>query len=283
MFTSLKKGLVGIAAVGALALGAGQAQAANIGGINVTPGAHFETGTVYENFVAAAGHTLGGYGSIDKINGNAAYCTGGLGACELTFQFGGFTVTHFNAAQIVFSGGWVNFYVQQTSDAGFTAFNPFASGSDAAAIASATDGDLWLTLAGHTTVAPTGTFGVVPGTLFSTANAFGPFGSGSDAGFGGGLLSVANAGGLADAVLDTNSIADAIGGFADMLLTSSFSPFVVPYTTCNVADATANGTTGCLAGSSDLRGLVVPEPGTLSVLGLGLLGLAAVRRRRQVA
>lgn len=278
MMNNLKKGLIGVATVGALALGASQAQALNVGGINVTVGAHIETGTVYENFVNGVGDSLGGYGSIDKINGNAAYCAGGLGACELTFQFGGYTVTSFSPTTIVFSGGWVKFYVQQTSDAGFTAFNPFTSGSDAQSIADATDGTLWLELAGHTTVVPV----LGAGTLFSSALPLGLFGTGADAGSGAGLLDVV--GGLAQGVLDSNTIADTIGGFADLLLTSSFSPLVNPsYGTCSAADAAASGTTGCISGSSDIRGVAVPEPGTLSVLGLGLLGLAGLRRRRKAA
>ena len=249
------------------------ASADNIGGILVPAGAYFEAGQLYENVVTGVGQTVSGYGSINSISGSTNFCAGGLGTCELTFQFGGFLVTSITPTSIVTSGGWVNFYVGTGSTLNF---NPLTSGSSAADIAAATDGSLWLNLLGHTNLV-----GGFLGTLFGTGTSFG---TGSDAGFGSGLLDVDLTGaGYANARFDTNTLADNIGGKADALFTSDFSPTAVPHP----SECTGTPPTGasCLAGAASMRGVVLPEPGSLALTGLGLLGLglgAVARKRKSV-
>lgn len=109
-------------------------------------------------------------------------------------------------------------------------------------LASAADGDLWLKLTSNL-LAGTGT----------------NLGSGSDTGGGSALLEVVD--GLAMANFDTNQ--EALG--RDMVLNSSFFDIGLP---------------GTLGGTFDLRGDSIPEPSTIALLGLGLLGFAGARKRK---
>lgn len=248
----------------------------DIGGLATAVGANFQVGSVYENVVTGNGQTLSGVGEVTQMNGFAIsdLCAG----CELTYRFGGLTSANFTGATLDFTGGWINFYL------GFGAnndFNPFISANSAADLAAATNGTLFLTLAGHPTKQ-----GAITSTLF--ANGLN-FGTGTDTGTGTGLFDVdltgslngntAGAGAIANLFFDTNSIAANLGGPADFEVGSSFGNSVPPHPgEC----AGQNVLTGpeCLAGSADIRGLVVPEPGTVALLGLGLLGFAASRRRQ---
>jgi len=110
--------------------------------------------------------------------------------------------------------------------------------------ASAADGNLWLSLVSNGFVTGVGT----------------DIGTGSDTGTGSALLDVT--GGLAMGNFDTNQ---QVNG-ADMVFSSSFQPLA--------------GAPGLLSGTFELTGDSIPEPSTIALLGLGLLGFAGARKRK---
>jgi len=246
----------------------------DLGGLHIPEGPNFKVASIYENVITGVGQELKGVGEITQINGQSigSLCNG----CELTYQFGGYITTFLSPTEIRFTGGWINFYL------GFGAnndFNPFTSANSAIDIAAATNGTLFLSLAGHAINAAGDTF-IGNGLNIGTAS---PSGTGS------GPASVdytglkngntAGAGAIANGNFDTNGIAALFGGNADFILTSSFSSFFVPHP----AECKGAAPTGpmCLSGSADLRGQAVPEPATLAIFGIGLLGLVASRKRKQ--
>lgn len=244
------------------------ANAVDIGGLNVPTGPVFGVGQVYENVVSAVGQTLSGYGEVDSINGQAV---GSLCAnCELTYRFTDYVVTSISATDIKFTGGIVNFYL------GFGAnndFNAFTSGSSAADIAAATNGNLFLTLTGHAIDAAGNTFA---GTGVN-------IGSATPSGTGSGLADVdMTTGGIANSFFNTNAVPALFGGGnADFLLTSSFSGLFPPHP----AECSQGQGPSCLSGSADFRGNLapVPEPETYALMLAGLAVIASVARRRKVA
>ena len=112
------------------------------------------------------------------------------------------------------------------------------------AYASAADGNLWLSLVNNGFLTGVGT----------------DIGTGSDTGTGTALLDVT--GGLAMDNFDTNK---QVNG-ADMVFSSSFQPLT--------------GAPGLLSGTFELTGDSIPEPSTIALLGLGLLGFAGARKRK---
>ena len=262
-------------AAGAMLVASSYAAAdVNIGGLTVPTGPHFEVASIYENVITGVGQTLSGVGEVTQINGVAVASL--CGGCELTYRFGGYTVSALTATQVNFSGGYINFYL------GFGAandFNPFASASSAADLAAATNGTLFLTLSGHAVNAAGDTF-IGTGTNIGLANA---------AGNGSGLADVDTTGtkfgntagptAIANTNFNTNSILALFGGLADFQIGSSFSSVFLPHPT----ECTTGLGPECLAGSADIRGLVIPEPDSVALLGLGIAALGLGLRRRRAA
>jgi hypothetical protein len=237
----------------------------NIGGLNLETGPIFLVSSVYENVVTAVGDTLSGVGEITQINGEAVgdLCAG----CELTFVFGGYTVTSLTPTDITFTGGTATFYLGFGAD---NDFNPFASGGSAADLAAASNGVTFLNLVGHDVDALGNTF-LGGGVNLGTAAAFGR---------GLGLADVDLSGtGIANTYFDTNGVqADFGGGNADLGIGSVFGSVTPPHT----GECTTGSGPECLAGSANFQGNVIPEPETYALMlaGLGVIGYVSRRRRK---
>ena len=248
----------------------------NVGGVIWDPDASNEQilSNIFEEAIFNLGDTLSGVGRVSDLNGqggSSIFCLG----CELTFEFGGFELVESDAASIpgltgfVFDGGWVNFYVDHS---------PNWNENDKS---TASDGTLWLSLNGHVnSVITPGFFGNSNqiGTLFGNAQFFG---TGSDSGRGAGLLDVGIASGvdnpelgnsgLANSNFDTDKKSDNAGGFADIFFTSTFAPITG-----------TNNTDFDLVGGAVFFTDSIPEPSSIALLGLGILGLASAARRKKV-
>ncbi len=238
----------------------------NVGGVVFDPDDVFDflasSGALFENTVSVPGNVASGYGAVSFINGAANFCP----TCQLTYTFGGFTLVDPTPTQLLFTGGWMNFYVQDTAAVGYTPYNALNG------FATAGDGNVWLSLQAHTDLRVLPALQV--GTLFGSITA-GVLGTGTERGSGGGMFDVI--GGQAAAHFNTNTVQDSLGGFADFNFSSSFQP-----TNPNAVLAGALP----LTGTAELQGNavnIVPEPESLLLVGLGLFGLALGAKRKKQA
>lgn len=255
----MKKLLTTAAFALSMSAAAAHADPLTIGGVTIDTGAVFEFANIIENVPQMVGNELKGYGLVTQVNAHlntGDLCTG----CELTFVFDGFNLASTGTGDdFIFTGGSIRFYVDYTPD-----YNP----ADETTVDN--DGVLWLELAGHDMTNLDSGF---TGSLISENATVTTTGINN---FGRGAFDVV--GGLAAANLDTNTIDDALvgvntytinGANADFLFTSSFQLSSFPLN----ADFPIQGT-------GELQGFAVAEPGMVGILGLGLLGLGFMSRRR---
>ena len=261
----MSKKLIASAILGLGLAASGSASAIIVGGVDFgSPAtAHIETTTLAETFVNAPGQQLLGYGQINTVNGNLIYA----GAERLYFTFA-YEVLTFSPTTATFHNGTIDVYRLPT-------FNLLGQ-SSTANLALIGAGIPWATFSGH----------AMNGTAIEL-NSAGLLTGGTLSYTGSGLLDITD--GLGDVFnfLNSSTIFDGnteTPGFADIAITTSGNNRVLnshdDQTGCANGRATAG--TWCLAGSADMRGDTVPEPGSLALVGLGILGVAALRRRREV-
>jgi len=237
-----------LAAALALGVSAG-AQASNItvGGITWDPDSAQDlagfASLIHQDVDAATGE-LSGFGVVSSINGNSNLCAD----CDLFFNFSGLLpvggVALPNAgSSITYNGGGIDFYVSQGS--------VIDTGNLATLTPAATTpgvGDvLWLS-----TTFSTDFLGTVQGNFLNLSGL--------------GFLDVT--GGAAGGNFNTNTLLDATGDVADIGFTTSFS--------INVSQLSADG-------NGNFQGDTIPEPASLALIGLGLLGAGIASRKKAKA
>ncbi|HKJ72039.1 MAG TPA: PEP-CTERM sorting domain-containing protein [Gammaproteobacteria bacterium] len=270
------------------------ASAITIDGINLEQGATFITTTLwegrvdgtnpYQDPISGLNQELGGIGVVEAIrdSGGTTIWQDGDNGRELTFQFGGYTTERLeddggNLAgggsfdptdtpiEIWFRDGFANFYSDSTPN------RTVNSGTIATDIASFTDGSEWLNMLGASVLNCAVGDGCASGA--GTGISLQSFVNSGQLSFinsatGSGLLNVDTTGsGSANTAFDSDAVSlDANGNPVDMTLDSSFNSVASN-------DFFASG-------SSTLKATVVPEPGGLALLGIGLLAIGAFGFRR---
>jgi hypothetical protein len=250
-------------AAAATVLGTGAALAGPLG-VNLPSNFYFDTTTSYETLVTAGNPVLTGVFQVNNIKNQVTAATSytyGDNGVFLTGYFTGFTLSGVipgaTSTTLTFTGGTLSYYANSSN-----VFTNHA-GSPAADIAAQTAaGQLWLQLAPEVLDANGTTLvitlnGLNPTTTsFTSSNAFA-------------LADVV--GGAAAPFLDSNAFTNLFG---------NQTPDVVFSGSATQSAIGACGSDFQVCGSNNASAEVIPEPVTLSIFGAGLVGAAALRRRK---
>ena len=224
--------------------------------IGIVPGGNqVQSGILDETLITGSGQTLQSIGIVNTIDSglNQVWDLGQNGV-ELAFVVNNYVSNIATLPNVTFTGGTVSYYVL---NAGTDITAPGTIAGDIALIES---GKLFLSF----NAAPEDAAGDTLISSITTGSSLSAFTAASGNGF---LDVTGGDAGLAFATQTFANVYDtANGGFSDVTLTSDFttggaaSPFQI-------------------SGSATVKANAIPEPLSMAMLGIGLVGIGAVRRR----